>query len=132
MIGKVTLAGIYAYLTESFDAFGQRPTFKTNVDRLHELRSCKPAVALEIIRRLPEYFMDGSKPLPLDPSYEPTSQAPDPKHTAIFKHLQRCVAAKLVEPVGEEHMYYAAINSKACQLTSMGKHYRMLAEQGEI
>ncbi len=132
VLGKVTLAGIYAYLTESFGAFDQRPTFKTHVDRLHELRRCKSAVLLPIIRLLPQYFADPDKPHPLNPSYERTSPAADPARTEIFANLQKCVAAKLVEPVGEEHMYYAAMNSKSCRLTALGKHYRRLAEQGEV
>src|SRR5690349_17876936 len=37
-LGKVTIAGIYAYLSESFGSWDQRPMFKANVDRLHELR----------------------------------------------------------------------------------------------
>jgi len=29
----------------------------------------------------------------------------------------------LVEPVGAEHMYFAAIESKSCALTAVGRHY---------
>lgn len=132
VLGQITLAGVYDYLTESFGAFDQRPTFKTNVNHLHVLRSCKPAVALSILRQLPEYFKDADKELSLDPSFEPTSPAHKPENSAIFSKLQRCVAARLVEPVGEEHMYHAAMNSKSCKLTPLGKHYRRLAEQGDI
>ena len=132
VLGQITLAGVYDYLTESFGAFDQRPTFKANIDHLHVLRSARPAVALPILRRLPEYFPDANKELALDPSFEPTSPAHKPENSAIFSHLQRCVAARLVEPVGEEHMYQAAMNSKACRLTALGKHYRRLAEQGDI
>ena len=41
--------------------------------------------------------------------------------------LQRCRAAKLVEPVGEDHMYYAAMNSRSCALTPLGRHYWRMA-----
>lgn len=30
---------------------------------------------------------------------------------------------KFVVPHGEEHMYYAAMNSKACRLTALGYQY---------
>lgn len=132
VLGQITLAGVYDYLTESFGAFDQRPTFKTNVNHLHVLRNCQPAVALSILRLLPQYFAEADKELALDPSFEPTSRAARPENSAIFSHLQRCVAARLVEPVGVEHMYHAAMNSKSCRLTPLGKHYRRLAEQGDI
>ena len=35
-------------------------------------------------------------------------------------------------PVGEEHLYYAAINRKACALTPLGKHYWHLAKARRI
>jgi hypothetical protein len=132
VLGKVNLAGTYAYLTESFGAFDQRPTFKTNVDRLHTLRQCKPAVALPILRRLPAYFSSEDAVFALDPSYEPTASEHKPEHSKVFAELQRCVAAKLVEPVGAEYMYFAAMNSQGCQLTALGKHYRRLAELDKI
>jgi hypothetical protein len=42
---------------------------------------------------------------------------------------QRYRAATLVDPVGEEHMYYAAMNSTSCQLTPLGRHYWHMAEE---
>lgn len=38
----------------------------------------------------------------------------------------------LVVPVGEEHMYYAAINNKACKLTAQGQHYWNLVNKNTI
>jgi len=38
----------------------------------------------------------------------------------------------LVVPVSEEHMYYAAINSKSCRLTALGGHYWRLVNQKKI
>jgi hypothetical protein len=70
--------------------------------------------------------------LPLAPSYEPTALPRDAEHEATFAILQKCRAAKLVEPVGEEHMYYAAMNSKSCRLTPLGKLYWSMAKQGRI
>ncbi len=132
VLGKVTLAGLYAYLTESFGAWEQRPTLKANVDRLHELRHCTPSVPLEDLRRLPAVFPDPAAELPLDPSYEPTAEPRHAQHEREFALLQRCRAAKLVEPVSHEHLYFAAMNSAACRLTPLGRHYRRLAEQGRL
>jgi len=132
VLGKVSLAGLYAYLTESFGAWEQRPTLKANVDRLHELRHCKPVVPLDQLRRLPELFTTAEAHLPLDPSYEPDALPDHPEHEADFGILQRCRAVKLVEPVDEEHLYFAAMNSTACRLTPLGRHYWQLAAQGRF
>lgn len=132
VLGKITVAGLYAYLSESFGPWDQRPTFKSNLDRLHELRICAPAVPLDELRRLPGIFTNSSVDLPLDPSYEPDAQPRHPEHEEIFGILQRCRGAKLVVPVGSDHMYYAAVESKACRLTPLGKHYWRLAKQDRI
>jgi uncharacterized caspase-like protein len=132
VLGKITVAGIYAYLSESFGSWDQRPMFKANVDRLHEVRLSSPAVPFPELRRLPEFFETQYSLLPLDPSYEPTAEPRHPEHEAIFAILQRCRAAKLVEPVGEQHMYYAAMNKKACRLTPLGGLYWTMAKQDRI
>lgn len=132
ILGKVTLAGVYAYLSESFGPWDQRPTFKANLDRLHDLRLCAPALPINALRRLPEFFRDPEIEFALDPSYEPLAEPKHAEHEAIFALLQRCRAAKLVEPVGADHMYFAAMESKACRLTPLGKHYWRLAAQARF
>jgi len=132
VLGKVTLAGVYAYLSESFGPWDQRPTFKANLDRLHDLRLCSPAVPINELRRLPEFFPDSDQEFALDPSYEPDAEPKHPEHEAIFAILQRCRAAKLVEPVEADHMYFAAMGSKACRLTPLGKHYWQMAKQARL
>ena len=132
VLGRVTLANLYAYLSESFGPWDQRPTFKANVDRLNELRLCTPAVPMGDLRRLPEFFLDIDAEFPLDPSYEPDSDTAHPEHEAIFGVLQSCRAAKLVDPVGADHMYFAAMQSEACRLTPLGKHYWRMAKQGRL
>ena len=46
--------------------------------------------------------------------------------------LQKLEGIGLVVPVGEEHMYFAAMNSKACELTAVGKQYWRLVKEGRI
>ncbi len=132
VLGKVNLSGVYAYLSESFGPWNQRPTFKANVDRLHLLRSCSPAVPLDELRRLPDFFADPNSELGLDPSYEPDAEPDHPEHEAVFKILQKCRSAKLVEPVGADHLFFAAIESKSCRLTPLGKLYHRMAALGQI
>ena len=35
----------------------------------------------------------------------------------------------MLKPVDAPHMWHAAINSKKCQLTVLGEHYRRLVEE---
>jgi hypothetical protein len=132
VLGKVTAAGLYAYLDESFGPWDQRPVLRANVERLHELRRCTPALGLEQLRRLPEIFASPDLDLPLDPSYEPDAAPDHPEHEEIFGILQACRAAKLVEPVDSHHMYFAAMENKACRLTPLGRHYWNMAAQGRL
>jgi hypothetical protein len=132
VLGRVTVAGLYAYLDESFGAWGQRPMFKANLERLEPLRQCEPAVELALLRRLTDLFTTPEAELALDPSYEPEALPRDPVHEADFGALQSCRAAKLVEPVGAEHLYFAAMKSASCRLTPLGQHYWRLARTGRL
>ena len=119
MLGRVTVAGLYSYLDESFGAWGQRPAFKANVDRLHTVRKCKPAVPLAELRQLSEHFVEPDARFDLDGSYEPTAEPHDPLHEDVFAILQRYRAANLVHPIDAEHMYDAAMNGTGCRLTAL-------------
>ena len=130
--GKVTIAGIYAYADEALGGWDQRPLFKLHVSALAPLRNCPPAVDLKILRLLPKYFTSPYDGYPLDPSYEPDAEPHDAEHETIFGHLQEMRAARLVVPVEEKHMYFAAMNSKPCKLTALGVHYWHLANSGKI
>jgi hypothetical protein len=130
--GKVTVAGVYAYVDEALGAWDQRPLFKSHVSKLVALRQCEPTVPLEVLRLLPGYFKGPYEDYRLDSSYEPQAEPPHPEHEAIFANLQRCYRAGLVTPVDAEHIYYAAINEKACKLTALGRYYWRLANSGKL
>jgi Caspase domain len=132
VVGKVTIAGLYSYLDECFGPWDQRPAFKSNVDRLNELRRCAPAVPLSELREICEHFPAADHLFALDPSYEPDAEPRDQVHERAFATLQKYRAAKLLVPVGAEHMYFAALESKACRLTPLGRHYWQLAKGGRL
>ena len=119
VLGQVTVASVYAYVEEALGPWEQRPLFKANVAKLEPLRTVRPAVPLEVLRELPKWFPNVSDVFPLDPSYEDQVPGFDPEHVKVFKKLQKCCSAKLVDPVDAEHMYFAAINSTGCRLTSI-------------
>lgn len=132
VLGKVTVASVYAYADEILGPWDQRPTFKANLTTLLPLRTASESVPRPVLRRLPGWFPTDDHEMPLDPSYEPDAEPDHPEHEAVFAQLQKCRAAKLVEPVGEEHMYYAAIRSTSCCLTELGRLYWRLANDGRI
>lgn len=132
VLGHVNVSGLYAYLAESFGAWEQRPTFKANIDRLHDIRVCNPRVPEPTLRKLTQWFPTPNHVLPLDPSFEPTAEPPHPENEAILAGLQKYRACRLIDPVDQEHLYYAAMNSTGCVLTPLGKHYWRLVKADRV
>lgn len=132
ILGNVSVASIYAYVDQAFGAWDQRPLFKSHVSRMLALRNARPSIEIAILRRLPEWFPTDDAEYPLSPRYEYTAEPQDREAEAIFRCLQRCNRVKLLEPVGEEDMYFAAMHSTGCKLTALGRFYRKLAVDGRI
>ena len=140
--GSITPGSIYAYIDKALGPWEQRPVFKTNVSSFLSIRNVLPSVPLNCLRNITSYFSDATAELSLNPSFEYTNH-PDNVHdivepysddsnVAVFKDLQKLESVGLVYPVGEEHMYYAAMNSKSCKLTPLGQHYWNLVKRGKI
>jgi hypothetical protein len=132
ILGNVSVAGIYAYVDQAFSAWEQRPLFKSHVSRMLSLRTAKPAIDVAILRRLPSWFASADAEFPLSPRHEHTAEPHDSEAEGTFRCLQRCNRVKLVEPIDEEDMYYAAINATGCRLTALGRFYWKLADTGRI
>lgn len=132
LVGDITPGSVYAHIDQSLGPWEQRPIFKTNVKNFTTLRKVHPPITLTDLRRIAELFQNPSDEFRLDPSYEPDSVHPNDDHIEQFKVLQRYNRVNLVIPVGEEHMYYAAMNSKSCKLTSLGVHYWNLVKKDRI
>ncbi len=140
--GNITPGSIYSYIDQALGPWDQRPVFKTNVTQFISIRKVEPQIPLEVLRKIKEYFSAPKEHFPLDPSFEDTN-APcvthefikpyaNPKNVEIFKNLQKMVSVGLVKPVGAEHMYFAAMESKKCELTPLGHHYWRLVKAGRI
>lgn len=136
--GNITPASLYSFVDQSLGAWQQRPVFKTNISQFLPLRHVQAKVSKAVLRKLSTYFTSPYDEYCLDPSYEHTN-APDvehqvikpyadAEHVAIFKELQLFESVGLVEPVDEEHMYFAAMKSKSCRLTALGLHYWRLSK----
>ena len=136
--GRITPAGIYSFIDQSLGAWQQRPVFKTNISRFLSIRDIEPRVPKNILRKLGEYFDSPSDEFQLDPSFEFTNN-PAYEHEVVqpysteenvhkFKELQLFESVGLIEPVDEEHMYFAAMKNKSCKLTALGLHYWKLSK----
>lgn len=132
LLGNVSPGSVYAYIDRALGPWEQRPMFKTNVSRFVSLRNVPPPIDIKVLRKICVYFPSPYNEHSLDPSYEYTESNADTHKVAVFKDLQKMERVGLVVPVGEEHMYYAAVNSKSCKLTAMGAQYWKLVKSGNI
>ena len=139
--GNVTPASLYAHIDQTLGVAAQRPLYKANVQQFVTLRQVAPKIPLEMLLNLPTYFPDPDMVYPLDPSYEPDRKSVseefknlpvNDEHVVIFKQFQKCNRQGLIDPVGVEHMFDAAMKSTGCRLTPIGKHYRRLAQLGKL
>ncbi|WP_347373962.1 caspase family protein [Aequorivita sp. Q41] len=140
--GHITPGSIYSYIDQALGPWDQRPVFKTNITRFTSIREINAQVPAETLRKLTEYFDSAESKYQLDPSFEFTND-PSIEHeytepyaseenVEIFKDLQKFAGVGLVVPVTEQHMYFAAINSKSCRLTALGYHYWRLVKEKRI
>lgn len=143
VMGHVTPGGVYAYIDKALGPWDQRPVFRTNVNSFISLRKVVSQVPDSVLRQLPSLFDTPGAQLSLDPSFEPTNSPDWEEHRIVepyatkdntekFKILQQLEGIGLVRPVGAEHMYFAAMESKSCELTALGKQYWRLADTGKI
>ena len=126
-LGRITVASLYTYVEQAFGAWKQRPLYKSNVRRMVTLRNATPPVAFGTLRNIAKYFETPASRYKLNPSYEPNDDSSTPENEKVFADLQTMRNAGLVVPVDADHLYYAAINSKSCRLTPLGRYYWRLA-----
>ena len=143
LLGEVTPGSVYAHVDRSLGSWGQRPVFKTNVERFISLRTVPPQIVLADLQRISELFPTPGFEFQLDPTYEPERHEswqpdpkglppPDPEHTAIFAILQKYNRVGPRVPEGAPHMWHAAMDSKTVRLTAVGEYYRRLAAKKMI
>jgi len=130
--GNITPGSLYAYVDEALGAWDQRPIFKTNVTSFASVRKVKPKVPFDVLRKITKYFPSPDSEHQLDPSYEDTDKRASPSNVVIFKDLQKLQGVGIVVPVGEEFMYFAAMNSKSCKLTALGHQFWRLVNEKKL
>jgi Caspase domain len=132
LLGNVTAPAIYALVEAALGAWDQRPLFKAHVSTVVALRKCRPPIDTAILRALPILFPVPAEDLSLTPDYEATNELVNNEKREMFSKLQALNRVYLVVPVGVDHMYDAAMRSKACRLTAAGRYYWRLAKDDRI
>ena len=130
--GNITPGSLYAYVDEALGAWDQRPIFKTNVTSFTSIRNVPPKIPFVTMRKLTTYFETPESDYKLDPSHEFTDESAVKENVKILKDLQKFQSVGLVVPVGEDYMYFAAINSKSCKLTALGYQYWRLVNEKKL
>lgn len=137
LLGQVTPGAVYHYADQALGSREQRPIFKTNVSSWTPLRKVppgpgSPAIPSETLRKITNYFPHPEDEFKLAPEYELTDPTHDDAKVATFQDLQALANGDLVVPVGEQHMYWAAMHSKTCKLTPFGKRYWELVKHNRL
>ena len=130
--GYITAGNIYSYVDKALGPWDQRPIFKTNVSNFASLRAVQSPIDLFILKKITDYFINPEDEVKLDPSFEFADPRKVEANVKILQNLQEMVKVGLVVPVGEKHMYFAAMNSKSCKLTAMGYKYWRLVKENRI
>ena len=130
--GQVTVAGIYHFANMLLGPWEQRPQFKANISKVTPIRRCKAKIDPAILRKLPIYFETAHSPHPLSPHYDPELEPFDKEKESIFAEMRELAKLDLLVPDGTEYLYHAALHSKACKLTPLGRFYWKLAHKNQI
>lgn len=139
LTGDITPGSVYAHIDQSLGGWEQRPVFKTNVKQFVSLRKVEPVVPLADLRRITEFFPTQGFAFDLDPTFEPEMKGRDEgmalpieENVEAFQLLQKFNRVNLLIPIDAKHMWNAAMESKSCELTPLGEHYRKLVEKNRI
>jgi uncharacterized caspase-like protein len=136
-MGNVSAASLFLYAERLFDAWDQRPVYKSYTARVPTLRTCKPAVDYDVLRSLTAHFSSADAEIELDPEYEAEESAAEEEPTRARKRkdgrtFKKLRDARLLESVEGDDLYWTAMNSKKIRLTHLGKYYWRLIDRGKI
>lgn len=131
LFGNISFNQMYRFAERNLGAWEQRPTLKSNLNKSVIIRTVEPKIARATIAKIVDYFPTPQHKFQLDPAFEPTENCGETLKEHQFSELQTMANNGIVKPVDENHMYYAAIYSKKCELTLLGKRYWDIIKQGK-
>jgi len=136
-VGNVSAASLFLYAERLFDAWDQRPIYKSYTGRVPTLRLCKSALDYEILQSLTKNFSSADAEIGLDPEYEaeasPEEDNPErAKKREDGRAFKKLRDMRLLESVDGDDLYWAAMNSKSIRLTKLGRYYWRLVSRGKL
>ena len=137
LLGEITLSSAYRFVEQLLGAWDQRPLFKTHISGTMVLRKSKQKIDMTMLRRITDHFPNPDQEYQLDPSFEEDkhdapsgNKEPNAEHEKIFEDFRKYASLNLLVPVDEQYLYWAAINSKSCELTPLGQYYWRRIKRG--
>lgn len=124
--GEIYISGLYNHLSKMFWNSAQKPNLKTNHSSPSAIKKVSASLTLKKLDKLLGYFPTTDYKFPLNKSHLSQIAPYDNKFESIFNDLLRFRETGLVTPIGEKYMFYAAMNSKSCGLTDLGKMYHQI------
>jgi hypothetical protein len=134
--GQVSAFSLYAFASQSFTAWEQRPVFKSHVTAVSPLRLAQPWIKPESLRELPTHFPTAAARYQMTPAHEgerpiPAGQEPTAEQK-VFDYFKRLRNAGLLTSDNDKDLYFAAMDSSAVFLTALGRHFWELASEGKL
>ena len=140
ILGNVTPGSIYAFIDQALGPWAQRPLFKANISSFVSLKKNRPKIEISDLKDVISLFPCEDSVFALNPSYEKTNiKGGEHKNCEPYANkdnvskmtkLQLCNRNGLIIPFESTDMYFAAMDSKGCVLTPLGKHYwKMIKEE---
>lgn len=130
--GRVSAASIYAYAESALGPWDQRPLYKSHASCLDPVRICTPHISDDLIRELPQLFVNPETPHVMAPSYEYTHESALPEHVEIFNKFKALRNAGVARTAAGDDLYYCALSSGTVVLTFLGRFLWDLASKGRI
>ena len=136
--GRISAPSLYTYVDTMLTNFGQRPVFKTNITKMVTLKDVEPRVPLSTLKNIVNVFETEDTQINLGPEFDPTPRnelpekyrltSPDDKKVKIYEQMRHLNRNGMLVPVGVNHLYDAAFQSKPVELTELGKMYHKLSK----
>jgi hypothetical protein len=138
-MGFVSAPALYSYASRRFDAWDQRPVFKTHATAVFSLRQCEPIIHRLQLEQLPRLFPRVTDTYRLDPEYEPEDEAGNVvepvnrEKVAIAYLLKAYRDAGLLQPTEpNQQLYWVARRCGTVALTPRGREYWWLVVNQKI
>lgn len=135
-MGNVNAASLFLYADRMFDAWDQRPVYKSHASRVATLRRCVPSVSEDDLRSLRADFATRDAELALDPEYEADKASADtPERAKKYddgRRYKRLRDRGLIETCEGDDLYFAAMDSHRIRLTLLGRYFWKLVDLGKL